>query len=81
SAAGGGAGALPVPVGAPHPELDDDDARIYGGRPDGWLHPASLVFAMYGRPSSREDWDLRMQEGGGPPDRKRKSREMSSGGR
>lgn len=75
--AAGGGEAAPGPLGGPHPELDEDDMRIYGGRPDGWIHPASLVFAMYGRPSAREDGDLKMQEGGGPPDRKRKAREMS----
>lgn len=77
--AGGRGETVPGPVGGPHPELDEDDARIYGSRPDGWVHPASLVFAMYGRPSAREDGDLKMQDGGGPSERKRKAREMSGG--
>ena len=76
---GGSAAVRPV-EGGPHPELEEDDTKIYGRRPDGWLHPASLVFAMYGRPSAREDGDLKMQEGGdGQSGRKRKSRD--SGGR
>ena len=64
-----------------HPDLDGDDARVYGSRPEGWLHPASLVFAMYGRPSTRQDGDLKMEACGGSLDRKRRAQEAPLGGR
>lgn len=74
--AGGGAG------GAGHPDLEADDVRVYGSRPEGWLHPASLVFAMYGRPSTRQDGDLKMEAcGGGWLSRKRKAQEARSRGK
>lgn len=73
---GGGGGG-----GGGHPELDVDDARVFGDRPEGWLHPASLVFAMYGRPSDKEDGELKMEPYAGPVYRKRKAQQTPSGGK
>lgn len=67
--------------GAGHPDLEADDVRVYGSRPEGWLHPASLVFAMYGRPSTRQDVDLKMEACSGWLSRKRKAQGAPSSGK
>ena len=43
-------------------EVEGDDEEKYGARPDNWTHPASLVFALFGRPAGKaEDVDLEMK--------------------
>lgn len=40
---------------------EGDDEEKYGPRPDSWIHPASLVFSLFGRPAGKdEDVDLQM---------------------
>lgn len=63
-----------------HPELSCDDADMFGERPEGWIHSATLVFSMFGRPSPNQDKDLEITECCGPPGRKRKGRTTTMGG-
>lgn len=47
-------------------QTNEDLEDIYGPRPDGWMHPASLVFAIFGRPAGNdEDKDLSLKMTGG----------------
>lgn len=59
---------------------DEDEEAKYGARPDSWLHSASLVFALFGRPAGKdEDVDLNLQMSSGPSSgRKRKAQREGS---
>ncbi|CAN0471077.1 unnamed protein product [Ascophyllum nodosum] len=52
--------------GGVSPGDDEDDEAMYGARPEYWMHPASLVFAIFGRPAGKdEDVDLKLKMTGG----------------
>ena len=52
--------------GGVSPDDDKDDEATYGARPENWMHAASLVFAVFGRPAGKdEDVDLKLKMTGG----------------
>lgn len=57
------------------------DEDIYGPRPDGWIHGATLVSTMFGRPSPSEDVDLELTDSCGPSNRKRKAPTSKAAGK
>lgn len=60
-------------------EAEEHLTRLYGEKPDHWLHPVSLVFAIFGRPAgTNEDVDLKLNMTSGRP-RGTKRRESDSG--
>ena len=66
-------------------ENDEDDVEVYKPMPDDWIHPLSLVVAIFSKLSENPCSDLQLDFGSGPElkseNKKRKASSMGNAGK